>query len=183
MMMKKNTVVLSLLLVGLGFNNASYSQNCTNYQSTTPSVDFTDNADGTISHQPTGLMWKVCSEGQTYTNGSCENPALPFKWTEALAQVNTVNTEGYAGYNDWRLPNIKELNALVELSCFDPAINADLFPNTVAARYASSSPRVRALTSLESDMAWVVNFKDGSLPNSGDLSPLYQGEYLRLLRN
>lgn len=66
--------------------------------------DFTDNGDGTISDASTGLMWSE--------NSSSEG----LNWQEALAWTAQMNAEDYLGYNDWRLPNIKELQSLADYS-------------------------------------------------------------------
>lgn len=64
--------------------------------------DLVDNADGTIIDNATGLMWAK--------NDSQEG----LNWEEALAWVQTKNSEDYLGYNDWRLPNVKELQSIVD---------------------------------------------------------------------
>lgn len=66
--------------------------------------DLKDNGDGTITDQATALMWSQADSGQG------------LNWSEALAWVATINQTGYAGYNDWRLPNAKELQSIVDYS-------------------------------------------------------------------
>jgi len=63
---------------------------------------FQDNGDGTISDLATGLMW------QKTDNGS------GIDWEHALAYVQMQNKTNYLGHNDWRLPNTKELQSLVD---------------------------------------------------------------------
>jgi hypothetical protein len=65
---------------------------------------FTDNSDGTITDSATGLMWAQNDSG----NG--------MNWEDALAYAQTKNDENYLGYSDWRLPNAKELQSLVDYS-------------------------------------------------------------------
>lgn len=71
--------------------NAAYGQN-----------NFADNGDGTITDNATELVW-----GQ-YDSGTGLN------WEEALAWVQTKNAENYLGHNDWRMPNAKELQSIVD---------------------------------------------------------------------
>jgi len=63
---------------------------------------FQNNNDGTISDLATGLMW------QQNDNGS------GMDWEHALAYAQTQNTANYLGHNDWRVPNAKELQSLVD---------------------------------------------------------------------
>jgi hypothetical protein len=63
---------------------------------------FQNNNDGTISDLATGLMW------QQTDNGS------GMDWEHALAYAQTQNNANYLGHNDWRLPNTKELQSLVD---------------------------------------------------------------------
>ena len=65
---------------------------------------FIDNGDGTVTDQATGLMWGKddCGTG--------------LNWPEALAWVQQKNQENYLGHNDWRLPNAKELQSIVDYS-------------------------------------------------------------------
>jgi hypothetical protein len=63
---------------------------------------FQNNNDGTISDLATGLMW------QQNDNGS------GIDWEDALAYAKMQNNANYLGHNDWRLPNAKELQSLVD---------------------------------------------------------------------
>jgi len=123
----------------------------------TPSSDFVVHNDGTVTHSRTGLMWKVCSEGQSWSVAGCSGAATQDFWNAALQIPASLNVSGgYAGYSDWRLPNVNELKSIVEHSCYGPAINATIFPATVSGFYWSSSPYASY-----SDSAWGVYFYSG----------------------
>lgn len=64
--------------------------------------DFADNGDGTITDKSSGLMWTQDDSG------------TGLNWQDALAWVDSKNSADYLGYNDWRLPNIKELQSIVD---------------------------------------------------------------------
>ncbi len=64
--------------------------------------DFVDNGDGTITDRATGLMW------------DCGDSTLGLNWEDALAFVQMANADNYLGHDDWRLPNIKELQSIVD---------------------------------------------------------------------
>ncbi len=64
--------------------------------------DFIDNGNGTIADNATGLMWPEVDSG------------IGMNWEDALAWVQQKNEENYLGYSDWRLPNAKELQSIVD---------------------------------------------------------------------
>ena len=74
--------------------------------------EFKDNGDGTVTDEATGLMWAQDDSGE------------PMTWEEALAYAENST---YAGYDDWRLPNIKELQSIVDYSGVFPAIDTSVF--------------------------------------------------------
>jgi hypothetical protein len=47
---------------------------------------------------------------------SAEDSKLGLDWEEALAWVQEKNAANYLGHNDWRMPNIKELQSIVDYS-------------------------------------------------------------------
>ena len=123
-------------------------------RSTDPN-EFFDHGDGTITHKLTGLMWKKCVEGKGGSNCDQDIPDTPdtYTWRWALQQADESN---FAGYDDWRLPNIKELASIVEISCYNPAIDTRVFPNDPGSRIWSSSSYVNYVP-----YQWVMNFAHG----------------------
>lgn len=69
---------------------------------------FVDNADNTITDRATGLMWMKSDSGTTMI------------WKEALNYAENLN---YAGYSDWRLPNTKELQSIVDYTRAPDAVD------------------------------------------------------------
>ncbi|MBK1640402.1 hypothetical protein CKO12_00585 [Chromatium okenii] len=95
-----------------------------------------DNNNGTISQTNTGLIWAKCSEGQT--GNTCAGTATVMTWEQALV---TASNSNLANYSDWRLPNIKELQTLIEYERDGAAkLNSNYFPNTPATAIWSSTP-------------------------------------------
>ena len=127
--------------------------------SSTPTEQFFDNGD-TITDRKTGLIWKQCLEGLSGSDCTTGITASTFTWQEALAWPVTVNGgAGFAGYNDWRLPNIKELQSIVEEQCTKPSVNSTRFPGMSAESTVwSSSP-----SAVDVDKSWVIWFSDGAL--------------------
>ena len=79
-------------------------------------------------------------------------------WQQALEQIKKINDEKVAGHRDWRLPNIRELESLVDVSLHSPALAAGHLLNRVHEGYWS------ATTSLyEPRYAWVLYSKDGAI--------------------
>jgi hypothetical protein len=64
--------------------------------------NFTDDGDGTITDAATGLIWSKGDSG------------MGMEWEDALAWIQQKNEGNYLGYNDWRLPNAKELQSIVD---------------------------------------------------------------------
>lgn len=73
--------------------NESYGEN-----------SFADNGDGTVSDSATGLMWAQSDSG------------AGMNWEDGLAWAEQMNAQDYLGYDDWRVPNAKELHSLLDLT-------------------------------------------------------------------
>lgn len=70
--------------------------------------DFNDNGDGTITDRATGLVWMKQDSGHLKA-GRGKDGAL--NWEEALGWADALE---FAGQDDWRLPNAKELQSIVD---------------------------------------------------------------------
>lgn len=175
MMVIKNGKILGLLLLWIGTVQAQFCQP-ESIPASTPDSQLIDNGDGTITDSMTGLMWKRCSEGQSGSDcatGSDEG----FIWQLALQRVQQININGFAGYTDWRVPNVKELSSLVELQCSSPAINITRFPNTSAGAVYWSASAVAG----RNDLVWIVYFGFGGGNATGN--PRHNSLQLRLVRS
>jgi hypothetical protein len=142
---------LILAACGLALSlNLSAAQTCNNNMlASIPDDRFTVNGDGTVTDIETGLVWRQCLEGQSGADCS-SGTANSFTWQEALQHAAAQG-------DDWRLPNIKELASIVELRCYDPAINLNIFPNTPSSAVWSGSPDANY-----SHTAWGVHFLYGN---------------------
>jgi hypothetical protein len=92
-----------------------------------PNPRFTDNLDGTLTDNLTGLIWLKNAQCSDTAGGV--TPALgKLNWTDALTWSGAMGN-GICGLSDssapgdWRLPNARELYSLVDLRYFDPAVS------------------------------------------------------------
>jgi len=82
--------------------------------------NFTDNKDSTVTDSATGLMWMQDDKGNDTDTG----PRSGINWKDALAWAQQKNNENYLGYDDWRLPNAKEMQSIVDYSRAPDATNS-----------------------------------------------------------
>lgn len=138
---------------------------------------FVDNGYGTITDKRTGLMWEKKSD-----DGSIHDKDNTYTWgmsTEPYTMNGTVVTEflaalnaggGFAGYTDWRLPNLKELESLVNLEVAEPATfpvfnssceeGCSVLTWSCTAQGAHWSSSTYAIAPMS---AWAVPFVNGSV--------------------
>jgi hypothetical protein len=104
-------------------------------------LHFTDNRDGTITDNYTGLVWQKIQSSSLFT------------WEEALTYAFGLSL---AGKTDWRLPNIKELQSLNDEKKSKPSFNKDYFPNILSGNFWSSTTMINATVK-----AWDLNIDYG----------------------
>lgn len=106
-------------------------------------------ADGTpiVTDNTTGLVWQRCAIGYTGPHCTQSSQQTGYGWIKALDAVKA--------HPGWRVPNIKELYSLLELSCDGLALNQTIFPNAPRS-YTTSS------TTAGSNMhVWYLDFNNG----------------------
>jgi len=79
---------------------------------------YTDNGDGTVTDNYSGLVWQKCSVGQN-NDSSCSGTATGMNWQDA---GNYCSSSSLAG-KSWRLPTVNELVDLVDYGKYNPAID------------------------------------------------------------
>jgi hypothetical protein len=117
---------------------------------------FVDNKDGTVTDTCTGLMWQ---KNTANTNGDGKIDANDvLTWQTALEYCETLN---FASHRDWRLPNVREFQSIVDYGRFNPSI--DPVFGAVSDWYVSSSSSIGY-----PGYAWIVHFGDGGVGSRGD---------------
>ncbi len=102
---------------------------------------FTDNSDGSITDNFTGLTWQKIQS------------LNPLTWEAALAYASGFTLSGKTG---WRLPNIRELQSLNDPLLSKPSFNKTFFPSCLSGNYWSSTTMQN-----ESAVAWEINIDYG----------------------
>ena len=90
---------------------------------------YRDNGDGTISDLNTGLMWEkkgndggLHDKNNTFPYDSGGSQDTIWDW---LDDINAEGGTGFAGHNDWRIPNVKELQGIVNYGQIFPAVSSE----------------------------------------------------------
>ncbi len=129
---------------------------------------FVDNGNGTVTDTCTGLMWQqntadVNEDGQSTFDDSIQ-------WCNAMIYCENLS---FAGHDDWRLPNIRELQSIVDYGRVNPSI--DPVFDALSSTYWSSTSNVSHL-----DLGWYVVFGRGFVYAHGVGGPFY---YVRAVRS
>jgi hypothetical protein len=140
---------------------------------TWPNPRFTDNGDGTVTDNLTGLIW--------LQNANCFNPRT---WGDALTDAANLKapecglSDGSAA-GSWRLPSVRELYSLIDLQYSTPSLSngagtakwtsGDAFYNVMYSNHYWSS----TTNANDTNRAWIVFLSTGLVSNSTKASGYY----------
>jgi hypothetical protein len=128
-------------------------------------LQYEDNDDGTFTDLNTGLVWEIKT-----LDGSIHDVNNTYTWTDladgdytnpdgtAFAFIDELNKTKFAGYTDWRLPTVKELQSLIDYSNYLEAVDPDFPGEVVSYLYWSSTSH----DDIE-HYAWGVGFRKGKV--------------------
>jgi hypothetical protein len=144
---------------------------------------YVDNGDGTITDLNTHLMWEKKS-----ADGSIHDQGNQYVWVDTFSTfIGGLNAGGgFAGHTDWRLPNVKELQSIVNYENVGPAVSAAFNANcapgcTVTTCSCTPSGFYWSATTYAGlpGNAWYVHFYFGSVDFNGKA----RNDYVRAVRS
>ncbi len=115
-----------------------------------------DDATEIVTDSTTGLQWQDNEIVKTTTR----------EWQEAIDYCE--NTLALGGYNDWRMPNEKELFSIADRLQHTPVVDTAYFFNTASDIYWSSTASVSY-----TDSVWIVGFSNAYASTSGKTNDNY----------
>lgn len=159
------------VITGLSEGDALYGQDA-NYL-VNPTMAYTDNEDGTITDSNTGLMWQQIPSSED------------FSWQDAVDYCESLDLNGY---DDWRMPSLKELFSISDFSSGWPYLNTTYFSLasgevTKDEQFWSSNYYVGTTVEGGENAAFGVNHVTGHIKAySANASGPVGGKYVRAVR-
>jgi hypothetical protein len=148
-------------------------------------LTYTDRGDGTIADLNTGLVWEKLSD-----DGTVHDKDNLYTWDNAFrVHVAALNAMAFAGHADWRLPNARELESIVNYQNVGPSVsslfNYKCAPGCQAtACSCTASGYYWSSTSSVSDpwRAWYVGFYYGGMDAWGLSGGKSDAAFVRAVR-
>lgn len=127
-----------------------------------PASRFRDMGNGTVLDSSSGLLWEKAGSER------------PVRFVEAQAHVERLNLERFAGYSDWRIPRLEELQSLLVEKAFEGLRLDPLFDRRVPACWSSTQYAVGAQKHHAG-----LDFRDGSVLTRSELT---EGYHIKAVR-
>ncbi|PST96407.1 DUF1566 domain-containing protein [Photobacterium iliopiscarium] len=184
----KNSIGATLLSLLLISNSviAAEQQCVIDAPKSAPSSRYIVNNNGTAKDIKTGLTWMRCTVGKHWDTElqTCSGDAFLAGWQVTLVNVKNINNSNsthylhnFAGIKHWRLPNIKELQSIQETSCYQPSVNASVFPSIANELGANEGTVWSSTPSMITNEAYIFGLYDGMIFKQG----VNVGSYATLL--
>lgn len=155
------------VITGLSIGDDLYGQDAHYLKGGT--MNYTDNNDETVTDNVTGLMWQQIPSSED------------FSWEDAKEYCENLEL---AGYDNWRMPNLKELFSISDFSSGWPYINTDYFELassevTKDEQFWSSNLYVGVTVERQDNAAFGVNHVTGHIKTySANASGPVGGKYV-----
>jgi hypothetical protein len=138
-----------------------------------PNSRFTDNGNGTVKDNLTGLTWLKNANCASFFSGDSTGQNHR-SWSNAVIAANSLES-GYCGLTDnsfagdWRLPNARQLHSLIDLGNYNPALPSGHPFTGVQSKFYWSSTTSAPFTNL----AWWVNILYGDVNGDSKTNSYY----------
>jgi hypothetical protein len=119
-----------------------------------PVTDLLNNNDGTVTDRSTGLIWQQNDDRTKHS------------WKDSLTYCEGLELPAQSSQKDWRLPNIKELDSIIDRSRSNPVLDTTFFPingEKSSQNHWTSTVLSNPNSGVE---AWYVNFWSGVIGNT-----------------
>lgn len=126
-------------------------------------MSYTDNGDGTVLDNITGLVWQKCAVGESGSDCTLGSIAS-YTWSGAISACAGSSLAG----GGWRLPTVTELMYIVDYEESFGTIDHTAFPGGTVSPYWTSTPHA-----VYSSWAWYVSFSEGSVMVDDKIDPHY----------
>ena len=145
---------------------------------------WTEHSDGTATDRLTGLQWELKTD-----DGSIHDKDNEYSWSGAASSENdgtvisvfmqTLNQSPFAGYNDWRLPTVDELQSISIGPVHCQGAPCSAIPGETASAFYWSATDYDGIAVFPG-YAWGVEFDVGTLGLRG--KALLTGTHARAVR-
>ncbi len=117
---------------------------------------FQDMKNGTVRDHATGLLWQ--KQDSAYQQVGEYKGRL--EWEDAFDYIQEMNIRHVSGYSTWRMPNIQELQSLIDYSQFGPSLDPIFQNYNLPSQHWSGTSR---FLGGFNDYSWAINFMQGQI--------------------
>lgn len=82
----------------------------------------------------------------------------PVTWFEAKKAIEQANQENYLGYNDWRIPGVREMESITDMNAHSPAVSRESLFRDIRFFYWTDT-----ISAYDRDYAWTLYLEDGAV--------------------